>query len=189
MCRALGTPQGRYRCLLEDRLWDLGEAMTGRTSWSAMVARSVRSAGDFDLLADQLSRRSVDPAGLIFIGRLDLPDRIALPRGHRLASIESCFRWQDGELARCDPAIGRLFQERAGDQRSGAGRPPADLEAILEIHRERLAKGEAVMKPKKRGQDQAELNKSGEARALFAIVQENFPDQVPNSASTIRKRL
>lgn len=189
--QALGLAKRQQRCLHEGRLWDLGEAKTGRTSWTAMVGRSLKSTHDIDQLSDQLSRRSVDPPGLVFLGCLDLPERIQLPRGHQLASIERSFEWQTGKLQPIDSTIGSLLRDRSRSSESGGrrGRPPADLGAILEIYHNRVRDGDAILIPKRSGQKTALVNKSKEAQTLFDIARDKWPDLEIPAVNTIRKHL
>ena len=71
-------------CLVDGVMWRLGVARADLRFWTAMVARDVVT--HLDGVIEQLQRAGRDHGGLVLTSSADVPFRVPLPNGYRLAA-------------------------------------------------------------------------------------------------------
>ena len=174
---SLGLQAARVRSLLPDRLWDLGDATTGSTTWTALFGCGIGPQHAFGDVLAELERRAGKAPGLLFTTS-PLDPMLALPHGHRIVRLEDCAEIDpDGALVLDLGVIHRTLRARPyAPPRSRVGRPSAKDQILGELA-QRLASG------------QAHRTLAHEAKQLARWFAERYPDQNPPKEGTIENQI
>jgi len=173
------TPK-RRRMLVPRRVWYLGGAMIGNTSFSVIFARNISSQTDLETLADVLSLIRAEDLGIVVTTSPTMPGALLQTRRY--------FPLDLREILRADPERLVLDYLRLGAWikgfRQGVSRPlqdgpgrPSDKDLVLQIYRERAAKNGVPP------------SMAAEARAIQAEFRLRRPDSKPPALKTIQRHL
>ena len=133
---SLGLKAARVRSLLPNRLWDLGDATAGTTTWTALFGCGIGPQQGFGEVLAELEGRAGKAPGLLFTTS-PLDPNLPLPRGHRIMRLADCAGIDpDGALVLDLGVIHRTLRARPFSlPRGRAGRPTARERIVAEYER------------------------------------------------------
>ena len=114
---AAGVAAGQRRaCLVEDQLWDLGDARLGRKMRPVLFARRLCSADALDLVERALTARQGRAGGVLLTTSQRISSAVRLPGRHRILHIRDCLDQTSHQFALDLDVIagGRSAAEPAG---------------------------------------------------------------------------
>ena len=160
------------RCLVDDVLWQLGNARTGTAFWAAFVARD--AAAHLDPILEGLRQAGGAYPGLVLTSSPGVPRRVRLPHGHRWVSLVDVLDAGDDRLGVHEAGVRAALSDKGA--RQPAPRPPGrpgvgDL--MLEEFARRRQAGETC--PSLRG----------EAAAIQGWLRATHPELGPRSRGTV----
>ena len=176
-CLADGLLVGRprFRDLVPDVLWDLGDAGLGGRSWSAFLARAVDA--QLDPILGALRNRGSKLSGLVFVSAPFPPAHVSLPHGHRFMALRDALAGATGVLkVNHDAVITKLRPGRVAKGERPVGRPSARAR-VMELFERRRRVGETA-------EELAE-----EARAIRELMMREDPSREAPAIGTIQNNL
>jgi hypothetical protein len=79
-------------CLVDDQLWDLGDAWFDRRKATILFARRLGQIDGLDLVCDALTRRIGRPPGILLTTTRRMPRHVMIPGQHRALYLGECMR-------------------------------------------------------------------------------------------------
>jgi hypothetical protein len=136
----IGRP--RFRELVPDALWDLGDAELGGRNWSAYLARAVDA--QLDPILGALRSRGSKLRGLVFVSSPFPPVNVSLPHGHRFMPLRDALDGATGVLEVDHHAVlAELRPGRLGKDERPVGRPSSKAR-VMELFERRRRAGETA---------------------------------------------
>lgn len=88
-----GVLAGQRRvCLVDDQLWDLGDAWFGKRKATVLFARGLGRIDGLDLVCNALTRRVGRPPGILLTATGPISRHVVIPGQHRVLSLPDCTR-------------------------------------------------------------------------------------------------
>jgi len=79
-------------CLVDEVLWDLGEAWIGKRKSTILFGRRIGHGGNLDRVCDVLTNRVGRPPGLLLTSAENHPRHVDMPGRHRIVPMKDCLQ-------------------------------------------------------------------------------------------------
>jgi hypothetical protein len=170
-------PPRRRRVLLTDRIWQVGEAVLGKTSVTIMFSRGLARPAELSAALAQVPPMEV---GIVLTTAAEVPTELLAVHGYCAVNLQEIVAAKPDGLVIDDQRFAariRALLRKPGRRLAGRGGRPSKATLIGEVFQAR------------RGRALPYRRKSAEAKEIIAEWAAHHPDSDPPGDWTIRKHL